>query len=182
MRARRRGRQIAHWSAVLYDISPLIDEDIAVWPGDTPYAARDVLKIADGASVNLSTLTLSCHTGAHADATNHYLADGEGIDRARLDRYLGPCWLVDAKMDDGAIGPGALDGIDFSDTPRVLFRTGCIVDRTVFPERVAYLAPELVDRLARHRVVLVGLDSTARSCRPTRRWRATASPTWSVSN
>jgi arylformamidase len=144
---------------VLYDISPLIDESIAVWPGDTPYAARDVLKIDDGESVNLSTLTLSCHTGAHADATNHYLADGEGIDRVRLDRYLGPCWLVDAQTEDGAIGPSAVDGVDFSSTPRVLFRTGCIADRTVFPDRVAYLAPELVDHLAKRRVVLVGLDS-----------------------
>jgi arylformamidase len=41
----------------------------------------------------------------------------------------------------------------------VLLRTGCIKDRTVFPQPVACLTVELVEHLAAAGVVLVGLDS-----------------------
>ena len=68
----------------LYDISPLVDERISVWPGDTPYSAKDLLRMEDGAPVHLSMLTLSCHTGAHADAPGHYVKGAEGIDAVPL--------------------------------------------------------------------------------------------------
>lgn len=144
---------------LLYDISPLVDEKIAVWPGDTPYAARDLLRMEDGAPVHLSTLTLSCHTGAHADAPGHYVKGAEGIDAVPLARYLGPCLLVDVKPRDHAVRPEDLAGVDLKGAERVLLRTGCIKDRTVFPEPVTCLTVELVEHLAAARIVLVGLDS-----------------------
>ncbi|MFB3064931.1 MAG: hypothetical protein ACE10D_00305 [Planctomycetota bacterium] len=43
---------------MIYDISPLIDDAIAVWPGDMALEFRDNLRIRDGASVNLSSITI----------------------------------------------------------------------------------------------------------------------------
>jgi len=144
---------------VIHDISPLVDPAFAVWPGDTPFRAEEVLRIEDGASVNLSTLTLSCHTGAHADAPNHYVAGAPGIDEAELEKYLGPCLLLDVRPEDHAIHPRDLGDLDLAGTPRVLFRTGTMKDRTVFPEPLTCLTVPLVERLAEQGVVLVGLDS-----------------------
>lgn len=144
---------------MIYDISPLIDETIAVWPGDSPYRAMDLLKIEEGSSVFLSTVTFSCHTGAHADAPNHYVADGPGIDAAALEKYLGPCWLVDVDAQDHAVRPDDVAHLDLEETPRVLLRTGCMTDRTVFPDPLTCLTVELVEHLAERGVVLVGLDS-----------------------
>ena len=76
-----------------------------------------------------------------------------------LESYLGPCWLVDVEPEDHSIPASAVDGVDFADTPRVLFRTGCMTDRTVFPEPLVCLTVELIERLAAAGVVLVGLDS-----------------------
>jgi arylformamidase len=143
----------------LYDITPLVDERIAVWPGDTPYAAKDLLRMEDGASVHLSTLTLSCHTGAHADAPGHYVKGAEGIDAVPLERYLGPCLLVEVKPKGNAIRPEDLAGVDLEGAERLLLRTGCIKDRTVFPQPVIFPSVELVEAAAAAGIVLIGLDS-----------------------
>ena len=143
---------------MIYDISPLIDDSVAVWPGDTAPKCEDLLRIEKGSSVFLSTLTLSCHTGAHADAPNHFLAGAPGIDEVPLERYIGECQLVDVQPRDNAIRPEDLDGIEIV-APRILFRTGCYTDRTVFPDPLTCLTPELVQALALRKVVLVGLDS-----------------------
>lgn len=143
----------------LYDISPLVDEKTAVWPGDTPFSSKDLLRIEDGASVNLSTITLTCHMGAHADAPNHYVAGAESIDAAPLATFLGPCLLVDVQPKDHAVRPEDLSGVDLKGAERLLLRTGCIRDRTVFPEPLTCLTVELVEHLAAAGILLVGLDS-----------------------
>jgi arylformamidase len=144
---------------VIYDISPLVDESIAVWPGDSPFSSEDLLRIEDGASVDLSTIRLSCHTGAHADAPSHYLAGAPSIDEVPLDAYLGPCRLVDVRPEGHAVRPRDLGDLDLRGTPRLLLRTRERTDRTVFPAPLTCLTPELVEWLAARRVVLVGLDS-----------------------
>jgi len=55
----------------LYDISRTVSPTLAVWPGDAPFVAEHVLRLRDGEPVNLTTLTLSAHTGSHADAPYH---------------------------------------------------------------------------------------------------------------
>jgi arylformamidase len=143
----------------LYDISPLVDEKTAVWPGDTPFSRRDLLRIEDGAPVDLSTITLTCHMGAHADAPSHYVRGAEAIDAVPLGRYLGPCLLVDVRPEDHAVRPADLRGADLRGAGRLLLRTGCIKDRTVFPQPITCLTVELVEHMAGAGIVLVGLDS-----------------------
>lgn len=143
---------------MIYDISPLVDASIAVWPGDTPYAATDLLRLEDGASVHLSTIRLSCHTGAHADAPCHYLPGASGIDAVPLLRYLGPCVLADVRPKDLRIRPRDLPG-GFPAEPRVLLRSRPTNDRTVFPGEFACLTVELIEHLAHRGVVLIGVDT-----------------------
>lgn len=143
----------------LYDISPLVDGKTAVWPGDTPFSAKDLLRIEDGASVHLSTITLTCHMGAHADAPSHYVQGAEAIDAVPLGRYLGPCLLAEVQPRDHAVEPADLEGVDLKGAERLLLRTGCIRDRTVFPEPLTCLTVDLVEHLAGEGIVLVGLDS-----------------------
>lgn len=143
---------------MILDISPVLDEGIAVWPGDQGFSRAINLAIAEGANIDLSAVTTTVHVGAHADAPSHYAADGCGIDEVDLEPYLGPCQVVEVAVDrETRIAPG--DIADEITEPRVLFRTGTVPDPSDFNEDFAAFAPETIDFLADRGVRLVGIDT-----------------------
>jgi hypothetical protein len=83
----------------LIDISPKITPDIAVWPGDSPVSREVLCHLDDGATVTLSTLRTTVHLGAHADGANHYGKGAGCIDTMPLERYIGPCHVVRARVE-----------------------------------------------------------------------------------
>ena len=145
----------------LWDISPPVAEGSPVFPGDTPYRQQWAATIAPGCPVNVSTLTLSPHVGAHADAPLHYDPEGASVGALDLAPYLGPCRVIHAI----ARGPlvtwdhlaHALHGLP----PRVLVRTyeRAPVDR--WDPQLAAFAPETIERLADAGVTLVGIDTAS---------------------
>ncbi len=40
---------------------------------------------------NLSAIELGSHTGTHADAPFHFIAEGKTLDDLPLDTFVGPC-------------------------------------------------------------------------------------------
>ena len=80
----------------LWDISPPVHAGSPVFPGDARYEQRWAATLGPGCPVNVSTLTLSPHTGAHADAPLHYDAAGSSAGALALDAYLGPCRVIHA--------------------------------------------------------------------------------------
>ena len=140
----------------LYDITPVISDRLAVWPGDTP-ASREVLMDIDrGDNMTLSTLHGTVHLGAHADAPNHYGRNAAGIDARPLEPYLGRCEVLDVGVERGErIPPRAVAPVS---TPRVLLKTGTFPDPENFNEDFAALSVELVERLHEEGVILIGID------------------------
>ena len=143
---------------MLYDISPPISPQLAVWPGDTPPRREVLLDLARGDSVTLSTLHATVHLGAHADAPSHYGPAAEAIGARPLEAYLGPCEVMRVAVPRGArVTPQLLPGAPCA--PRVLLATGTYPDPLRFNEDFAALAPELVDHLHRAGVRLIGIDT-----------------------
>jgi arylformamidase len=144
----------------LWDISPPVHAGSPVFPGDAPFELRWGWTLSADCPVNVSTLTLSPHTGAHADAPLHYSADGAAVGALALDAYLGPCRVIHA------IGCGPL--IEWAHVahaladlpPRVLVRT-CVHAPTTWDSRLSAYAPETVARLADAGVRLIGIDSAS---------------------
>jgi arylformamidase len=145
----------------LWDISPPVQEGAPVFPGDTPYQQRWAASIAPCCPVNVSTLTLSPHVGAHADAPLHYDPRGAAVGALDLDPYLGPCRVVHA------IGRGplvtwqhlahALRGLP----PRVLVRTYERAPVERWDPALAAFAADTMERLADAGVRLVGIDTAS---------------------
>ncbi len=52
----------------IYDISPLVTPEIAVFPGDTAFRRHVLLDMNKGDNLTLSSMTTTLHLGAHADA------------------------------------------------------------------------------------------------------------------
>lgn len=141
----------------LWDISPPVDEHAAVFPGDTVYAQRQHFALGPDCPVNVSAITLSPHTGAHADAPLHYAADGEGAGALALEPYLGPCRVIHCIGCGPLIEPAhlahALQGLP----PRVLVRTRQAATQS-WDDFTAY-APQTLELLAGRGVQLVGIDT-----------------------
>jgi arylformamidase len=143
----------------IWDISPVLSEKTAVFPGDVPFSRDISLAFDQGDHLTLSSIRTTLHLGAHADASNHYHATGKGIDQRPLERYLGNCQVVKVRIPRGErIRPEHLAGVVISE-PRILFSTGSFPDPDKWNGDFNSLSPELIDFLAHKGVVLVGIDT-----------------------
>lgn len=143
----------------IYDISRTVSPALAVWPGDQPFGCEHVLRLAEGHAVNLTTLTLSAHTGSHADAPYHFTADGPHPADLALAPYIGPAHLVTIARRHGGITPDDLAGHDLAGAERLLIRTWVSdLPDDDWPEDFPYPTIALVDWLAGRGIKLLGLD------------------------
>jgi arylformamidase len=142
----------------LWDISPPIGVGSPVFPGDEPYAQRWTARIGPGCPVNLTSITLSPHLGAHADAPLHYADDAPAIGAVDLAPYLGPCRVVHAIDCGPLVRIAHLEHAAHDLPPRLLVRT-CTTAPTAWSDEFAAYAPETIAWLASRGVRLVGIDS-----------------------
>lgn len=138
------------------DISQRLSPGLPVWPGDTAFAQTGTWQMAAGSPVNVSAVTLSTHSGAHADAPLHYAQGADDIASVALEPYLGECLVVDARGCGAVILPQHVPQLDGA--VRVLFRTFDAFPHDFWPLDTVAIAPETIDALAKAGVRLVGLD------------------------
>ena len=146
----------SHQARRLWDISQVLRPALPVWPGDTRFVAAQTWAMAQGSPVNVSALTLSSHSGAHADAPLHYDAGGLSIEAVALDAYLGPCLVVDARGFGGLIEPHQLPVLNGA--TRVLFRTYDSFPHDRWTDRWTAVAAATIAALAAAGVILIGID------------------------
>jgi arylformamidase len=150
----------------IWDISRTLSNDLAEWPGDEPCRFRSTRQKAKGESVNLGAISMSVHNGTHADARFHFDTNGESIEKAPLETYLGRATVVD-------LGQAFLDlkekhlitiedlrpsAEEIAATSRLLVKTGRWSDSTVFPNQIPVIAADVPAWLQKKGVKLLGLD------------------------
>jgi len=79
----------------LWDISRPLTNDLAPWPGDTPFQYELKLYLSETCSVNVGAVAMSVHNGTHADAPFHFTRKGDTIDSVLLENYIGPAVVID---------------------------------------------------------------------------------------
>jgi arylformamidase len=143
---------------VIYDLSPPLSSELAVWPGDTPLSREVLCDMVRGDNITLSTMRATVHLGSHADAPSHYGRDDQSIETRSLDYYLGPCEVVHIPTGQGTcIEPEHLPKVIRH--PRLLLATGTYQFSLPFREDFAALSPATVDWLFERGVRLVGVDT-----------------------
>jgi arylformamidase len=145
----------------LWDISPPVHAGTPVFPGDTPYAQTWAATLGPGCPVNVSSLTLSPHVGAHADAPLHYDPAGAAVGALALAPYLGPCRVIHAIGVRPLILWQHLAHAAQGLPPRVLVRTYQRMPIDAWDGALAAFAPETVQRLADAGVRLIGIDTAS---------------------
>ncbi len=143
------------------DISPPVQAQSPVFPGDAPYSQVWAARIGPNCPVNLSTITFSPHTGAHADAPLHYDDAGAAIGDVDLAPYIGRCRVIHAIGVSPLVEWHHIEHALADLPPRVLVRTYAQAPIDRWDPALPAYAPDTVERLAALGVRLLGIDTAS---------------------
>lgn len=143
---------------MIYDISPLVDENTPIWPGDVPLSRTHQCRLSKGDSVDLSSLSSTVHIGAHADAPSHFSVDGLSVDELELTDYFGSCHVVSVKKDSVILPEDISDCLAFQ-PERILVRTDSFDHSGPFRTKFAYFHHEAIRLCGESGVRLIGIDT-----------------------
>ena len=145
---------------MLRDISIPVAAGTPPWPDDTPFDCRWTWRIAEGASVNVSTTSGSPHLGTHADAPLHVTEGAAASDSLPLAAFLGRAIVVAV---EGAGEELTIEAIERRSPrrriERLLLRTGSSIADGVFPESWPALTPDCARELLDRGLKLLGVDA-----------------------
>jgi arylformamidase len=150
----------------IWDISRTLSDDLAEWPGDEPFRFRLTRKMAEGQSVNLGAIGMSVHNGTHADARFHFDTNGESIEKAPLEIYLGRAAVIDLTEAFSQSKEKHLITVEdlqphseeIAESLRLLVKTGRWSNSAVFPNQIPVIAADVPSWLQKNGVKLLGLD------------------------
>jgi len=146
----------------IYDVTLTITPDMIVWPGDPQVDMKRLSSIDSGDNANVTQISMSCHTGTHVDAPDHFMNNGKTVEGLTLDLLLGRAYVLHLP-DVNLITASVLMDADIPPrTRRLLFKTrnsdywasGNKEFQTDFVGLSVDAAEWLVDRNVR----LVGID------------------------
>lgn len=156
--------------AVIYDISPQINEASSTWPGDEHMHRRQVSNVRSGEPFNIFTLRSNGHLGAHVDAPSFLNKDQKSIDQLHLESFLGPCQLIRLQAEKKR--PLLLSQLrDVAiESSRILIDTGTFNGERAFAIDFAHLTPEIIDYLFEQGVRTIGIDAPSIDAFATKEW------------
>jgi len=147
--------------ARIWDISQPLRASLPVWPGDTAFQREDTWTISDECPVKVSRLTLSTHSGAHADAPEHYGRDGADIASVSLEPYLGPCSLVTATGTGPQVRASEIDWGRVKYPQRLLIRTYTQFPHDAWDSDFRAIHPDVIEEMATLGGLLIGTDAAS---------------------
>jgi arylformamidase len=145
-----------------YDITLTLSPELPCWPGDTAYELERVQKIDEGATANVSSLTMSAHMGTHVDAPDHFLNNGKTVEKLALSVLSGRAYVLYLPEVD-LITAAILEQAEIPPrTRRVLFKTRNSEYWTRqlkdFQTDFVAISPDAAQYLVDRGVKLVGID------------------------
>lgn len=107
------------------DISIPTDERTTIFPGDEkPKFLWPGWTHAKGNPANVGFFHGGLHHGTHVDAPWHFVRNGKRLEEVPLDRWIGPCWVVDLTAETECVSAKALDRAQIpAGSRRLLFKT-----------------------------------------------------------
>ncbi|WP_410982783.1 arylformamidase [Bacillus cereus] len=139
------------------DISQPLNNEIATWPGDTPFSYEVSWSKEQSESVNVGRLTMSIHTGTHIDAPFHFDNNGKKVLDLDVNVYVGKARIIDVSGME-SIGAKELEKFKLDGVERLLLRTASHGNAQEFPETIPYLRADIAPFLSEKGIRLIGVD------------------------
>jgi arylformamidase len=146
----------------IIDITIQLREGMPQWAGEEIYQEEPLLRTPDDA-VNVTRQTITTHTGTHVDAPRHFVHDGKTMDQIPLDRWVGPCVVVDLSNMERDITAEDLDQASVPpNTTRLVLKTRnsdhWSTHPDTFVENYVALTPSGARWLVERQIRLVAID------------------------
>ncbi|WP_433772278.1 arylformamidase [Bacillus wiedmannii] len=139
------------------DISQPLNNEIATWPGDTPFSYEASWSKEESGSVNVGKLTMSIHTGTHIDAPFHFDNEGKKVIDLDVQVYVGPARIIDVSNLE-SIGKKELECFNLEGVERLLLRTSSHGKANEFPDVIPHLRADIAPFLSDKGIRLIGVD------------------------
>jgi arylformamidase len=97
--------------------------DMLVYPDD-PQPRFEPFATMEKDKINVTRIILGSHTGTHVDAPIHFFADGNGVDKEPLNKFIGEAVILDLSYMVG--GKGITDA-DLDKFSRVIKRNDIVL-------------------------------------------------------
>ncbi|GIO24050.1 arylformamidase [Oceanobacillus sp. J11TS1] len=140
------------------DITKPLNNKLAHWPETEPFHYEITATKAMTGSVNIGRITTSTHIGTHVDAPFHFLNDGKRILDLDIERYIGPCKVIDLSSFT-EISENTLKTKGISYAERLLIKTALPNKPDRFPEEVPPITADGAAYMQSVGVKLVGVDT-----------------------
>jgi len=146
----------------LYDISLTISKDLPTWPGDPRIELKKISQIDQGELANVTYLSTAVHIGTHVDAPDHFLGNGNTVEKIPLDYMVGPALVVEVPSRE-VISAADLAALHIPPgTKRVLFKTANSrywkENAKIFQKDFIALSPGAAKLLVDLGIQVVGVD------------------------
>lgn len=142
----------------IHDITRTVSPQIVIWPGDQQYQPIWTTTISENGVVNVGAITMSTHTGTHADAPHHYAEHGIDVSEQPLENYIGPALVMEIENSE-IIEIAHVEHLDFNNVKRILFKTkSSRLSDSEWIDDIVWLGTETAEYLGKHGVRLVGMD------------------------
>lgn len=150
-------------SLKLFDVTMPFSADFPVWPGDPAVELRPLQRIEAGDSANVTQIICPTHCGTHVDPPRHFIVGGPTMSGLPIERWVGPCQVVEIDASIFRIEPKHLTNAGFKPgVERLLLKTSNSAkwDHTplAFETDYAALTIGAARWLVEQGVKLVGID------------------------
>ena len=147
----------------IIDISVPIKNNMLVWPGDPSVNNQKVNSIEAGDDANVTSISMSAHTGTHIDAPNHFVQAGQTIENLDLNVLVGEVEVIEISPSIELITTKVLKDLKIEKwSIRVFFRTRNSVRNLLgqdhFSKDFVAISKDAANYMVRRGVKLVGID------------------------
>lgn len=139
------------------DITQLLRNGMANWPGDTPFEFALAATKEETGSANIGQMTTSLHIGTHADAPFHFEETGKQLHQLDPNTYIGTARVIDVTKFP-SVGRTELEQFNLDGARRLLLKTSEKNDPMTFPEDYKELHPDIGPLLQEKGIILLGID------------------------
>jgi arylformamidase len=109
---------------IIHDITVSLSPGLPVWPGDPAIEFRPLSRTANGDSANTTQIICPTHCGTHVDPPWHFIDDRADLDAVPIERWVGPCQVVELPAGIDVIDPADLEAVGIArETTRLLLKT-----------------------------------------------------------